>query len=160
MRKERVLLAHDLGGNLEDGLGALIERADQPGCGLQAVGQIGFVVIVLRGLRHLRMVGLCDQHFRQRVGIQLDEPAAIGPDPHIDIGHDRLHDDGAERETGLGIEPADLGDHVGDVGVVDSAEAAQAGEVAPRHKIEMRDQRLHGGIEAVALFELDREAFA
>ena len=43
VREERVLLAHDLGRDFEDGLGALIERADQPGRGLQAFGEIGLV---------------------------------------------------------------------------------------------------------------------
>ena len=53
VREERVLLAHDLGRDLEDRLGALIERADQPGRGLQAVGEIGLLAVVLRGLRDL-----------------------------------------------------------------------------------------------------------
>ena len=46
--EERVLLAHDLGRDLEDGLGALVERADQPGGGLQAVGEIALVLVALR----------------------------------------------------------------------------------------------------------------
>ncbi len=46
--EERVLLAHDLGRHLEDGLGALVERADQPGRGLQAVGEIALVLVALR----------------------------------------------------------------------------------------------------------------
>ena len=49
-REERVLLAHDLGRDLEDGLGALIERAHQPGRRLQAVGEIRFVAVGLRAV--------------------------------------------------------------------------------------------------------------
>ena len=41
--EEGVLLAHDLGRDLEDGLGALVERAHQPVRGLQAFGEIGLV---------------------------------------------------------------------------------------------------------------------
>ena len=44
--------------------------------------------------------------------------------------------------------------------VVDAAELAQGGEVALRQEIEMLDQRLHRGIVAVELAQLDREAFA
>ena len=39
--EKRVLLAHDLGRHLQDGLGALIERAHQPSRGLQTIGEIG-----------------------------------------------------------------------------------------------------------------------
>ena len=42
---------------------------------------------------------------------------------------------------------------------LDAADPAQRRKVAPGQQIEMRDQRLHGGIEAVALLELDGEAF-
>ena len=44
--EEAVLLAHDLVGDLEDGAGALVERAHQPGRALQAIGEIGFVGVL------------------------------------------------------------------------------------------------------------------
>ena len=65
----------------------------------------------------------------------------------------------AEGETGLRIERADFRDHVGEIFVVDAADAAQRGEIALGQQIETADQRLHRRIEAVALLELDREAF-
>ena len=42
VHEERVLLLHDLHRDLEDGLGALIERAHQPGRGLEIFREIGF----------------------------------------------------------------------------------------------------------------------
>ena len=44
--EEAVLLAHDLVRDLEDGAGALIERAHQPGGVLQAIGEIGLVGVL------------------------------------------------------------------------------------------------------------------
>ena len=79
--------------------------------------------------------------------------------PHIHIRHDRLHHGRAEGEARLGIEIADLGDHVGEILVVDAAQAAQGGEVALGQEIEMLHQRAHRRIEAVAVLELDGEAF-
>jgi len=49
VRKERVLLTHDLGRHFEDGLGALIERANEPGRGLQTIGEIALVGLFLGG---------------------------------------------------------------------------------------------------------------
>ena len=50
-------------------------------------------------------------------------------------------------------------DHVGQIFVAHAAEPAQRRQIAPRKQIEMRNERLHRGIEAVALLELDGEAF-
>ena len=86
-------------------------------------------------------------------------PGAVGRRPHIDVGHDRLHQRRAEGETGLRIEVADLGDHVGEILLVDAAQPAQGGEIALGQKIEMLDQRAHRGIETVAILELEGEAF-
>src|SRR5215207_8106893 len=49
--EERVLLAHDLARDLDDGARPLVERADQPGGILQAIGEIGFFLGVARRLR-------------------------------------------------------------------------------------------------------------
>ena len=40
-----------------------------------------------------------------------------------------------------------------------AAELAQGRQIAPGQQIEMRDERLHRGIEAIALLELEGEAF-
>ena len=97
VREERVLLAHDLGRDLEDRLGALVERAHEPGRGLQAVGEIGLVLVAPGGLGDLGVVALVDQHLRQRVGIELDDEAAVGARAHEHIRHDRLHQRACRR---------------------------------------------------------------
>ena len=75
--EKRVLLLHDLGRHLEDRLGALIERAHQPGRRLHRFGEIALVGVLHRVLRQLRVVGLVDQNLRQRVGVELDDEAAV-----------------------------------------------------------------------------------
>ena len=89
--KKRVLLFDDLDRDLEDGLGALIERAHQPGRGLQILRQIGLGAVGLGVLRELGVIALVDQHLRQGVGVELDDEAAVRAGAHIDVGHDRLH---------------------------------------------------------------------
>ena len=83
---------------------------------------------------------------------------AVGRRPHENVRHDRLHDRRTEGQAGLRIEPSDFRDHVGEILVADAADFLQRGEIAPRQKIELRDQRLHRGIVAVVFLELDREA--
>ena len=126
MGEEAVLLAHDFGCDFQDGAGALIERAHQPGRVLQAIGEIGFVAVLADRLRQLGVIDLVDQHARQRVAVEFDMPAAVGPGPHIDVRHHGLHPRRAEFQARLRIETADFADHVGDVLVVDAAEFAQA----------------------------------
>ena len=66
--EKAVLLAHDLGRDLEDGPGALVEALDQPVGGLQAIGKKGLVGLVFAPLlRHARVVGLVDENARQGV---------------------------------------------------------------------------------------------
>ncbi len=81
--KKRVLLAHDLGRDLEDGARPLVERAHQPGGVLQAVGEIGFFrrrCAPTSRPRHSRSGST--QHARQRVGVELDQPAAVRTGAH------------------------------------------------------------------------------
>ena len=79
VREEAVLLAHDLLGDLQDGAGALVEALHQPVGGLQAFEQIALVLRRSRVvLRDRGEVGAVDQHARQRVGVELDDPAAVG----------------------------------------------------------------------------------
>src|SRR3546814_13181020 len=52
-----------------------------------------------------------------------------------------------------------LVDHLDEILVVDAAELQQAGMLAPRQQIQMLDQCLHGWVVAVALLQLQSEAF-
>ena len=160
MGEEAVLLAHDFGRDLQDGAGALIQRADQPGRVLQAVGEIGFVAVLADRLRQLGVIDLIDQHARQRVAVEFDMPAAVRAGPHIDVGHHGLRARRAELQAGLGIETADFTDHVGDIFVVDAAQFPQRGDVALGQQIEIFHQRLHRGVVTVEFTELDCEALA
>src|SRR5580700_9829053 len=49
-------VTRDFGGDLEDGAGALIERANQPGGVLQAIAEIGFVAVLADRLRQLGVI--------------------------------------------------------------------------------------------------------
>ena len=158
--EEAVLLAHDLGRHLEDGAGALIQRAHQPGGVLQAIGEIGFVAVLADRLRQLGVIDLIDQHARQRVAVEFDVPAAVGSGPHIDIRHHGLGAGRTEFQARLRIEAANFADHVGDVFVVDTAEFSQRGDIALGQQVEMLDQRLHRRIVAVEFAQLDRKALA
>ena len=63
-----------------------------------------------------------------------------------------------KARPGLGLSARISRDHVGEILVVDAADLLQRRKLALGEKIEMSDQRLHGGIEAIALLELDRQA--
>ena len=86
-------------------------------------------------------------------------PAAVDGRSHDDVGHDRLHGLGPEGAAGLGIEPADLRDHVGEIVVVHAAEPPQRREFATRQKGKVGDQRGHRRIEAVLVAQLRRQTF-
>ena len=70
-------------------------------------------------LRHILVV---DEHARQRVAVELDEPGAVGCGAHRYVRHHRLHRLRAEDVAGLGIEAAQFGDHVADVVGIDLAQ--------------------------------------
>ncbi len=70
-----------------------------------------------------------------------------------------MHHPTAKGEPRLGIEPADLADHVRQILRIHPADALQRVAVVAGQKLQVRHQRLHGGIEPVALPELDGEAF-
>ena len=76
--EETVLLAHDFGGDLQNGAGALVERAHQPGRILQRIGEIGFVAVLADRLRQLGVIDLIDQHARQRGAASTCQPPS-GP---------------------------------------------------------------------------------
>ena len=76
--QEGVLLAHDLLGDLEDGLGALVEALHQPVGRLQAVGDEGLLLLAAAPAADAGMVALVHEQARQGFGVQLDMPAAVG----------------------------------------------------------------------------------
>ena len=101
--EEAVLLAHDLGRDLEDGRGALVEALDQPVGGRRQSRGRSCVLGARRRCVTLRVVAAVDQHARQGVGVELDEPAAVGRGAHETSGTtgcDRLR---AEVRPGLGL---------------------------------------------------------
>ena len=65
-------------------------------------------------------------------------------------------DAGREGKAGLGLQAADLGQHVGEILAIDAADLLQGREILPCHEMEMGEQGLHGRIEPIALLELDR----
>ncbi len=156
--EERVLAAHDLGGDLEDGAGALIQAARQPVGALQALRK-EFPVLARGGAgADPGIVGLIDQDARQGVGVELDEPASVCGGAHHHVGHDRVGRPARELRARFRIEAADFGQHVDQVLLVDPAQPLERREVAPRQKIEIGDHGLHGGVVAVARGKLQRKA--
>ena len=65
-----------------------------------------------------------------------------------------------EGQSRLGIQCLDLGHHIGEVLIVDTADALQHGGLAAGETVQILDQGLHGRIEAVAVVQLEGEAFA
>jgi hypothetical protein len=107
----------------------------------------------------LRIVTRVHENARQRVRIQFDMPGAIRPFAHGYVRYHGLNGFQSEFESGLGRERANFGDHVGDVLGIYAANRAQSRHIASRHKLEIGDQRLHGGIETVLLAQLQSETF-
>ena len=162
--EEGVLLDDHFAGDLEDGLGALVERLDQPvGIGefLREPAALGLAA----GLLELGIVGAVDDQARQRRLVERNGPAGelplgieAGAEQHV--GRDRLDPGIAEAQAGLGIVAAQLGEHPGEILLVDPAHAPDPGELAARNQVEIVDQPRHGGIKAVGLAGLERDAFA
>ncbi len=98
-----------------------------------------------------RRIDVVDQHARQRLAVELDAPGPVGRSQDIDVGNRGRAGRVAEGAAGLRFEAPDLGDHVGEVLVVDAADLAQQGKVASRQRRQIGDHRLHRRIEAVAL---------
>jgi len=69
-----------------------------------------------------------------------------------------LHHRRAETQPRLGIEHADLRDHVREILVTDTAKTPQSSEIAFGDKIKMFDQNLHRRIVSVAVLELNGNA--
>jgi hypothetical protein len=65
----------------------------------------------------------------------------------------------AKAQARLGIVAAQFGQHVGEILVIDAADALAAGRVRPGDQIEVVDQPGHAGIVAIGLARLQRDAF-
>ena len=158
--EKRFLLRHDLRRDFQDRVGALVERLHQPVGRTQALGQVRLVGRGRRRRRDARVVTRVHQYARQRVGVELDEPAALGTAAHEDVRHHGLCELAAEGEARLRVQALDLGDHVEDVVLALARHLAQARDVVARDEVEAADDRLHGGVETVLLAQLQGQALA
>ena len=116
-------------------------------------------VLFARRPADLRVIAVVDQHARQGLGVELDDPAASGLGPHQDVGHDRLRQRRVEGEAGPRIERFDLGDHLGQILGIDTADPHQRGDVARGQQRQIVEQALHRRVEPVAVAQLQRQAF-
>ncbi len=155
-----VLLLDDLGRHLDDGAGALVQRLHQPiGVG-QTFGQPRLGRLVLRAARQLGVVSAVDQQLGKRGAVELDRPSArAAADEHV--WHDAVDPvrRAFEPAAGLGIVSAQLADHVGQILVVDRADALERGEIALGEIVEIGDQPRHRRIVAVGVARLQGQAF-
>ena len=88
--EEAFLLRDDLGRDLDDGAGALVERLHQPVGALQAFVEPGPGLLVLRAARQLVIIGAVDEQPGQGGAVELDRPAAAA------AGDEDVGDDGVD----------------------------------------------------------------
>ena len=161
--EEGVLLTYDLARDLQNGPGALLEAAHDPvgvGPGFVDEGadflQLAFP---LRLAGNAGVEGLVRDHARQGIGIEINLPAPVRRRADEDIGCHRLRRRRAENQTRLGIEAAQLGNHVGEIFLVDAAGLAQLAEFALGEKVEVIDQCRHRRVEPILFAQLQAQAF-
>jgi len=77
----------------------------------------------------------------------------------MNVGHHGLRRFAAEPGAGARRQRLQLGDHLAQVFSVHAAGLAQGGQVAPRQQLQILQQGAHRRIEAVALDQLQRQAF-
>ena len=147
--KKTVLLAHDLGGHLEDGGRPLMKGFHQPVGRLEAAADVLLVLSGAGGAADLRVVVIVDQDPGQGVAVEFDDPAAAAPGADEHVGRDRLGRDLVERERRLRVQRPDLGHHVGHVVRVHAAHRHQRAEVPLGHQVQVVQQGLHGRVQAV-----------
>ena len=80
---------------------------------------------------------LVHQDFRQCVAVEFDGPSAIRTSAHEYVGDQGLRDLVAEGEAGLGVEPAQFLDHVGEVVGFDAAAFEQGSVVVCGEQIQV-----------------------
>ena len=145
--QESILLAHDLGGDLQNGARPLVQALDQPVGRGEAVGDEGFFGVGARGLGDLGMIALVDQNPGQGVAVEVDAPTAQTVFAHKHIGHDALGRGRAKGGARAGRQAADLDRHVADIFVIDAADPAKRHEITLGQEGQIIQQRLHGRIE-------------
>ena len=114
--------------------------------------------LVLRPGLELLIIAAVDQQPRQRRLVELDREAAAGP-ANEHVGRDLLRGVAGESAAGLRVVGAELADHVGEVLVVDAADALEVAGAALRQQVEIVDQPRHRRVVAVGRFGLERQAF-
>ena len=156
--EEALLPLDDLADRFHDGSRPLVERFDEPAGILQAFAEPGARRFVLRPGLELLIVAAVDQQPRQRRLIELDSVAGSRlADEHVrcDV-FGRRYGDLAPR---FWIVRAELANHIGEVLVVDAADALQVGRAALRQQLEIVDQSRHRRIVAIGRLRLQSEAF-
>ena len=157
--QEGILLAHDFRRHLEDGLGPLVQRLDQPAGLGGAIGDKGLLHVRARTGGDHAVIAFVHDQARQGVRVQLDLPAAGGIGPDMHIGDHRLGRLAAEAGTGPGRQGLQLGDHLGHVLGVDPADLPQRRQIAFGQQVEVGQQAVHRRIKPVALDQLQLQAF-
>ena len=113
----------------------------------------------LRCSSYPRRITVIDQNAGKHLGVEFDMPGAPGGGANDDVRHERLDRAASERPAGLWIELPDLGQHVGDILLIDIADLPQGGNIPFCEEGEIGDERFHRRIEAVAFAQLDGETF-
>ena len=138
VEEELLLPAHDLGGNLDDGVGALLERFHQPARGLEAFGEVGLLLAVAGADEGAGVEAAVDQNARQCLRVQFQYPAAIRRPAHQHIGDQRRWRGCAVIRPRLRVKAADFSHHLREVGGIDAADFLQQAQLAPSQKRQVR----------------------
>jgi hypothetical protein len=157
--EEGVLPAHDLGRDLDDGVAALLQALHQPVGGLQLLGTkeraaLSFSDTVARAAK-------------PRLTSTRGIVSGLSSSSQSPSGPARISTSGSSACIGcsspsrrLGVEPPQLGHHLGEVLGVHLAGRHQAAHVAPGQQVEVVEQALHAGVPSAQLAQLDLQAFA
>ena len=136
---------------MQDGAGALLEALGQPVGVLQAVGNEALVRASWRSWRgaDLRRIAVVDQHARQRVGVQLDVPAAVRP-PRARCTSATSGWIGAppKARPGLGSSARSSATMSTMSSCVDAAQLGELREIASRDERQIGDERLHRRVDS------------
>src|SRR5258708_9350657 len=123
MTKKSVLLLDDFARHFKYCRGALVQRLDQPVGRLHSVGHVLALAPAAGSAADPRIIAVVDEDAGQGVGVQLDNPAAVGLYAHQDIGNDWLRLRRIEGKTPARVQGLDLPDHPREAVSTDLAEA-------------------------------------